>query len=101
MGLIITLISLNILQTVHSFIIEFHVDDLLDAVYGQDRPRDIPILPIVMANIFNGLSAGIALSTFFCARFIILSQWSGAWQMRCAKYYMLSNIVEAVVTAGE
>ena len=89
------LIFLNFLQTFLSYVNEFYADRMREE-NGIKDPKDMPMITLVLGNIFNGLSGGLAISTALVAGGLMHAQWwrklvSDRWQWKsmgteCAKF---------------
>ena len=99
------LIFLNFLQTFLSYVNEFYADRMREE-NGIKDPKDMPMITLVLGNIFNGLSGGLAISTALVAGGLMHAQWwrksgnGSVGNTRCAFALFVSVVFEAVVTSG-
>ncbi len=77
---------------------EFYVDDLRDA-NGLTQPSNFPAISLVIANIFNGVNAGLVVGTIHFAGNLIRKVWSDGGERR-AYFFFVSIAIEAIVTSG-
>jgi len=100
-----TMIFYNLLQITLQYVNEFHVDDLRDA-NGLKQPTNFPAISLVIANIFNGVNGGLALSTAMFSGKMIRRVWnSGSCDNennseKFLPWFFVSILVEALVTSG-
>jgi hypothetical protein len=92
-----------ILQTTLQYVNEFYIDDLRDK-NGLEQPVNFPAVSQIIANVFNGVNGGLALSTTIFSGHLIRSQWKSAGhdiQGRAVIYFFVSIVIESIVTSGK
>ena len=99
----ITVIFYAVLQTSLQYVNEFHVNDLRDQ-NDLMQPKNFPAFSVVIANIFNGVNGGLALSTAIVSGQLIHTQWMGDGynrQGRFVRYFFISIVLESLATSGK
>ena len=96
-----TVIFYSVLQMILSYVAEFYADDQRDK-YGLPAVMDFPIITVVMANVFNGISGGLALMTVIYAWKLITSQLGNHHDgySQWISSFLSSIVFESIVTSG-
>lgn len=92
------MIFMNILNTSLTYASEFYLDDVREE-NGLEDPTDFPLITLVVANIFNGVSGGLALATAVFSGRLVRQVW-GPRLAAPSFCFFVSILLESLVTSG-
>lgn len=83
-----------------SYIYEFYADEQREKS-GLPTPTNFAVVTIVVANVFNGVSGGMALATWiFSWRFLTLNLGTREGYGKHISHFLVSSFLESLITSG-
>lgn len=95
-----TVVFYSALQVVLSYVYEFYADEQREKS-GLPTAMNFPVVSIVVANVFNGVSGGMALATWiFSWRFLNLNLGTREGYGKYISHFLVSSFLESLITSG-
>lgn len=95
-----TVVFYSMLQLVLSYVYEFYADEKREES-GLPTAMNFPVVSIVIANVFNGVSGGMAMATWiFSYNFLKQNLGPRGGYGNCVSKFLVSSFLESLITSG-